>query len=193
MKSKYFLLIVVLFSVSSFAQLKEADLVFKDGDTVPGYARLIKNNKIEFKLSLEEEADFYDGILTNEVIFYGDEGIEVFEFVKTGLKRKHVLMKLLVFGKANLYESKEDYTEYLVQEDNISSNKRNRYQDEVTRGLFLKRKKEPVGFKIGKSFKQTAEHYFRDCKAIKDLFQSRNYLKLTKEEIVKEYNFICSD
>lgn len=193
MKSNSFLLIVFLFSVSVFAQMKEADLVFKDGDTIPGYARLIKNDKIAFKLSLEEEADLYEGILTNEVIFYGDKEIEVFQFVKTGLKRNPVLMKLLVYGKANLYELKEDYNKETIQKEGLELNRRNRYSDEVTRGLFLKRKNEPVGFRIGKSFKQTAAHYFKDCKAIKDLFESREYLKFSKEEIVEEYNFLCAD
>ena len=193
MKSNSFLLIVFLFSVSVFAQMKEADLVFKDGDTIPGYARLIKNDKIAFKLSLEEEPDLYEGILTNEVIFYGDKEIEVFQFVKTGLKRNPVLMKLLVYGKANLYELKEDYNKETIQKEGLELNRRNRYSDEVTRGLFLKRKNEPVGFRIGKSFKQTAAHYFKDCKAIKDLFESREYLKFSKEEIVEEYNFLCAD
>lgn len=193
MKSNSFLLIVFLFSVSVFAQMKEADLVFKDGDTIPGYARLIKNDKIAFKLSLEEEADLYEGILTNEVIFYGDKEIEVFQFVKTGLKRNPVLMKLLVYGKANLYELKEDYNKETIQKEVLELNRRNRYSDEVTRGLFLKRKNEPVGFRIGKSFKQTAAHYFKDCKAIKNLFESREYLKFSQEEIVEEYNFLCAD
>jgi len=196
MKKNNILLVFVFCAIQLFSQTREADLVFKDGDTIPGFGMITNDKTIKFKLSLEEEADIYEGILVKEIIFYGDKDFKIFEFVKTGVKRKPVLMETIISGKTNLYELRENYKDLFDTKEETKanlSNSRHVYVDNVDKALYLKRKDEPVGLRISKSFKQTAVHYFRDCKEIKELFESREYLNLTKKQIIEEYNLLCND
>lgn len=65
-----------------FSQVQRADLIFKDGDVIEGFGMITRNNKIKFRISLEDKADVFEGIIVKEIMFYGFEQTKIFEFVK---------------------------------------------------------------------------------------------------------------
>lgn len=182
---KIFLLGLLCIINTVFSQNLKADLVFKDGDIIEGFGVITKNNKIKFRVSLEDKPEVFTGKTVKTIIIYSYEEVVFFEYVNITDWIRPVLLKVISHGEVNLYERKENYI--------VSPENENYRRYTVKRILYLKRDDENFATKIGFNFKKQAKEYFKDCDIIQELLESREYKRLSKEEIVEQYNVFCTE
>lgn len=57
--------------------------------------------------------------------------------------------------------------------------------------FYLKRKNEEIATNITNKFKKVGLKYFDDCETIKEMFETKEFRKYSKKEIVDQYNVFC--
>ncbi|MCL7754356.1 hypothetical protein [Polaribacter sp. Z022] len=189
---KPFSLLFFVFSFCfSFSQTQKADLIFKDGDTISGYAMILKNNKINFRISLDDEPDKWTFLMVKRIIFYGFNTKKVFEYIKLNNKQMPILAEVFREGKVTLYKKLVVGGYFLGY--NPKGDHNAIYKKTKSTTMFLKRENEEIATNLRGDFKKKSLEYFKDCKEIIDLFKDKSYLNYKIEDLVIEYNLYCNN
>ena len=180
--------ISLLFTTNNIlAQDQEADLIFKDGDTISGFAMITKSDRIKFRVSQEDKPSKWDFKTVKGIILYGlDDQIEL-EYITYNKKQKPVLMEILYFGKVNLY--RRSGSSFFIPSFNEVGGS-------LKKGgstLYVKREHEEIATNLAGRFKKKSLEYFKDCPEIVEIFQTKRYLKYSIEDVVVEYNTFCDN
>ncbi len=182
------LLLLLLFLTSNLlSQDQKAEIIFNDGDILEGYGMITKNHKIKFRVSLEDKPDTWTSLMVKGITFYGFEMSKTFEYVKTNRKQKPVLLEVISFGKATLYQESFNFSSSF-----FDGNMMNRYHHSKEI-LYVKREDEEVATRLSGNFKKLIKEYFKDCDVIQEMINTNEFRKYSKEEIIDEYNIYCSD
>lgn len=194
---------LLLLSVQSYSQTQESIIYFKDGDSIEGFAAL-KNNKIKFKIALDDKADTWDFENIKKIKFIGFDIVQTYEYVKLNSYDDPKLLELIVEGPVNLY--KMEKVQFFIdpnitKETAISAHGTNTisnyaHKTEQYRELFyVKRKKDqyPTHINPGilSSWKKTTTNFFADCDFLVKKIKDNKYGFNQINEIVEFYNDIC--
>jgi hypothetical protein len=206
MKQIYKSIIIILFfsSLKSYSQTQEAILFFKDGDSIDGFASL-KNDKIKFKISIDDKTDNWDYENVKKIKFIGFDIVQTYEYITLNSSDDPKLLELIVEGDVNLYkmEKTQIFTDPTITKktavshhgtNNISSyaNQTEQYRE----FFYVKRKKEQyptyINSGILSNWKKTTTHFFADCDFLVKKIKDNKYGFNQINEIVEFYNDICS-
>ncbi len=199
---KKILLLFILYIVfinETISQFKKADLLFKDGTVLEGYGMVIKDDKIKFRISLEDELDIWDNLIVKGIIFYDFEITQEYEYIHTKNKKKPELLRIVKKGKITLYERRK-----VVWNMKFNSNKNtlntfgkvksvSDYSQFEDIDLFLKRKHEKKATLFNRTMKKSIQAYFKDCDVIRDMIEEDEYKKYNRIQLVNYYNVFCGE
>ena len=187
------ILVLLFFSIplmNIFSQDQRAELIFDDGETLEGFGMITKNDKIKFRISLDDEPDKWDFLIVKGIIFYGFNTSKEFEYVKINKKQKPVLLEIISRGKVTLYNNSQTFYSPTIFFGN--NNFMNYNLPTKSNTLYVKRENEEIAINLAGRFKKKSIEYFKDCSEILDIFSTREYLKYSIINIVDEYNIYCS-
>ena len=104
----YAFTLACLISFGAFGQTAEAKLILLDGTTFEGYGKITKNDKILFRMDLEDEPDKWGSDQVKRIEFDDYFQIIAYEFVKAGNSRS-TLLRVIEPGFMTLYAFDETY------------------------------------------------------------------------------------
>lgn len=209
---KWRLFFLALFSLifrSSFAQEDRAIIFFHDGDSIEGFAKIVKN-EVKFKVSLSGKADIWD--------HYSISGVEIsdgaynnyYEYIEVAKSNDPKLLELAESGKCFLYTKtkkrgrtkglnnivKNDGTVTISTDELAKLN----FKGEEAYEYYLKKKTELEAVcvncgVIGVSdawLKKTA-NFFSDCTALQEKILANEFSLDEMMDIVQFYNDFCDE
>lgn len=187
-RKNYFLFILFI-CFYGFSQDQEATIFFKDGDSIQGFA-MIKNEKIKFRISLDEKPDTWDYESVSKVEFYGFNIIKTYVYMKPNKYEKHRLFELLVNGEISLY-----LEGFSILINNSTNNK---IPSEVTKEYnYVKRKTDEYPTCINcyplESWKKKTLAFFKDCPNLIKKIKNNELREIHLVDIVYFYNDYCAD
>lgn len=183
----------IIFTSNIISQTQKASLIFLDGDVLEGYGVITKDNKIKFRISLDEKPDVWDNLIVRGIIFYGFEKEEEYEYIYTKIKKEPELLRVVLKGKITLYERKRFFKVYRLNNLNGEDFGNSFLGVRENIDLFIKRDNEEIATLYNRTMKRSIQNYFKDCDAIFDLIESNEYRKYSREKLVKNYNIFCGD
>jgi len=193
------ILLLMLISLTVFAQKKEAIITLRSGEKLTGLARIKTDQTVKFRKDKTSEARIYT--FRDIKVLKIEEGFGMNTYHYKMIKKKHVrrpkLLKLCVNGKMSLYsEYFENNTPmggmggmggtgvslgfsmgggttcyYICMNDN-------HLVEPVTK----------VGSGLGRGLRKTGLKFFKDCPVIAEKIRNKTYKKRDIELIVYEYN-----
>ncbi|MFD0965103.1 hypothetical protein [Pseudofulvibacter geojedonensis] len=186
-----YLTLVFFFSFLSFSQNQEAKIFFNDGETFEGFASITGNNKIKFRLNLEDEPTKFSSNEISRVEFYGLYTEAIFEYVK--LNNQYNLLQVLTEGEVTLYA--EVKTSWSVLFLNLNTFGAGQYSDTNFFTLYLINKKFPKPFNKNPfvGWKKKMMEYFSDCDELVRKIKANEFNRNDLKEIVEYYNDFCTD
>ena len=189
MKNTLTFLFFIIPLINIFSQNQRAEIIFDDGEIIEGLGMITRNDKIKFRISLEEEPDIWNYEIVKGIIFYGFNMTKEFEYIKINKSQKPILLEVINRGKATLYvHSQTSYFPVTFNENNFM-----RGSTYNSKTIYVKRKNEKIAINLSGRFKKKSIEYFKDCPEILDIFSTKEYLRYRIEDIVNEYNIYCSD
>lgn len=187
---KIFLTVLILSTISLFAQKEKGTLTLIDGTILNGYVSV--SNKIKFRTSLDAKSTIYDFENSKEATVTDKKGItKKFEYVVIKENKKPILLEILSDGYLRLYLNNN--TQF---SSNIGGSGMTGFRNTAT--YYLKKSTETIAQEcaafgyIGKSFKKFINSYFTDCPAIINKVEKKEFKKENYEEIVEFYNSNCA-
>ncbi len=196
MKKLVLLLCLITFQV--FSQDQECILYFKDGTSIEGFGTLeVKGfldpvDKIKFRLTKDEEGEFWGFEEVSKITFIGFERTKTFEYVKVSKLDKPELLELLVDGNVKLYKNG---AYYLFSQNNTDRN--GSYQQQEQFRHYLKRETEEyptcIDCYVLKSWVKSVSNYFSDCETLVTKLKNHKYTFAEIESVVEYYNDICAE
>lgn len=187
---KNYILILLLLCFYGFSQDQEATIFFKDGDSLNGYA-MIKNEKIKFRLSLDDKPDTWDEESVYKVEFYGFNIIKTYVYMKPNKYEKTRLFELLVDGEVSLYL--EGFSHFVNTSPNMPGS--SQIVDKVYN--YVKRKTDEYPTCINcfplESWKKKTLVFFKDCPNLIKKIKSNELREIHLVDIVYFYNDYCTD
>lgn len=187
MKLVFIFLFVSLFS---FCQNQEATMFFSDGDSFEGYGA-IKNNKIKFRLLLEDKAEKWDYELVSKIIFHGFNRTVTYEYVKLKEFTNPVLLELVTEGEVSLYRNEKNRwvggnNEFpgSAQKITVITNylKRNNTQFPIC-----------LNYGIFNPWKKRTINFLSDCPTLVKKIKTNVFREVHLQEIVEYYNDFCTE
>ena len=186
-------LIILFFSYSLISQNQKADIIFNDGTILEGLGMIMKNDKIKFRLSQDDESDIWTDLMVKGIIFYGFEIRAEYEYVKLDHNQPPKLLELINRGKVNLYNLKMTNSWSTLSYGNNGLIQGKDYYNNSSSHFYVKRGNEDIATSLKGNFKRKAREYFIDCDVIIEMIDSGEFRKYSTEEIVEDYNIYCSD
>ncbi|MFC4739193.1 hypothetical protein ACFO3U_04235 [Flavobacterium ponti] len=188
-KTKFTIFFLVLFYLG-FSQDQEATIFFKDGDSLQGFA-MIKNEKIKFRLSLEDKPDTWDEESVSKVEFYGFNIIKTYVYMKPNKYEKMRLFELLVDGEVSLYL--EGFSHFVTTSPNNPGS--SQIVDKIYN--YVKRKTDEFPTCINcyplESWKKKTLVFFKDCPNLIKKIKNNELREIHLVDIVYFYNDYCTD
>lgn len=196
------LLFILLFiSFISFSQTQEATIFFNDGEAFEGYAG-IKNNKIKFRISLEDKAEILDYKTISKIKFYGFEMSKTFEYLKIKENAKPILIELVSKGVVSLYKQESTYwtgtNSHTTPSEfgSIPSGAGLAHRTSKTIN-YLKRETDKLptclNGMIFNKWKKTTMVFLSDCPTLIDKIKTNEFREIHLQEIVEYYNDFCTE
>lgn len=203
MRYLIFNIVVLLVTLSTTAQDKEAKLFFKDGTSVTGYAKLKDkrgftsgSGKILFRLSKEDEPDEWDHKAVDKIKFFGFEYYKTFVYVKARYKSYtgYYLLELITEGEVNLYK-KTSYGETSIigmGDFNLGAQNTYRMHEYRESNIYVVKRDSELKLMELDDRKKIIE-YFKDCPNIKKGLDEKEFKVSDLRDIVEYYNESCSN
>ncbi|RNC88400.1 MAG: hypothetical protein ED556_04235 [Winogradskyella sp.] len=190
---KLILILVVFSTMLNYAQNQEATLHFKEGESIKGYASILGGNRIEFRLSLEDEPDIWTGDIVTGVTFHGFEFERNFEYVFTkNFRRYPSLLEVLEFGEVKLFVVRSVIGGSNFVDNGIGGKFPSNYQYSKNK-YYVKRDSEDYAIRLKGNFKKTIRTYFGECPGINKRIKSHEFRWATLPDLVRYYNDYCTD
>ena len=196
---KKILLIILLINLTHlvFSQEREATIIFNDSTSIKGFGE-IKNEKIYFRVSLEDEVTKWSYDMAKGLTFSGYGFSEKYEYVNPDKYSNPILMEVIEEGNVNLYKKNSFGLKMGVGVSAGFSSSGNGFAGvgpslnyDLKSVFYVKRKNESNATDITFSFKAKSLKYFSDCKIIIEKINKREFKKETITEMVYYYNDYC--
>ena len=188
-KTKFTIFFLILFYFG-FSQDQEATIFFKDGDSLQGFA-MIKNEKIKFRLSLDDKPDTWDEESVSKVEFYGFNIIKTYVYMKPNKYEKMRLFELLVDGEVSLYL--EGFSHFVTTSPNNPGS--SQIVDKIYN--YVKHKTDEFPTCINcyplESWKKKTLAFFKDCPNLIKKIKNNELREIHLVDIVYFYNDYCTD
>lgn len=207
---------LIFFSISSFCQPLAAKIYLIDQSEFTGYADILKNGKIEFRIDLNDEPTVFDEFDLKRIDFKDSENS--FEYVL--YVKKFLLLKVIFEGAVIAYAkesesfstkkterelAKEDYInrEYFNDKFHKEGSYKVKWRDGNTYTFydhllssdntifFIKRKGDNSVENLKLGFKKKAITFFKDCPYLVELIESKEWQYQDMAKIVDYYNEMC--
>lgn len=222
MISRVFIFIFFLIShFFAFAQDQECIMYFNDGTSIEGFGKLEVvgkydiREKIKFRLTKEDEGDYWDFEDISKITFLGFEMKKTFAYVKIKEREYPQLLELLVDGDVKLYKFFErtrffnsfnnnptKYNASLSQNREVTFTPENsstlpfpNRNEEVRDEHYLIRETEEIATCIDcsilKSWAKNVSNYLADCDTLVRDLKNHKYSFAELEDAIIYYNDIC--
>lgn len=223
MKSHIFIFIFFLAShFFVFAQDQECIMYFNDGEFIEGFGKLEVvgkydiREKIKFRLTKEDEGDYWDFEDVSRITFTGFEMKKTFEYVKIKEREYPQLLELLVDGEVKLYKFYErtrffnwfNNNNFVKYNATLSSNNHVTFapvnsstltfpnrNEEVRDEHYLIRETEEIATcidcSIFKSWAKNVSNYLADCDTLVQDLKKHKYSFAELEDAIYYYNDYC--
>lgn len=181
----------------TFGQTDSAKLVFIDETSLEGYAT-INNNKILFRLTLNDKPDEWDETLVKQIIFYGYNTVFIYEYLQINERDKPRLFEVVTEGEVTLYSDFTRRKNGLNHwQDNIRSPMRSlnvfdNLQEDMP-DIYIKRDFEEFPVDLNYNFKKQIMEYFSDCDVLVEKIRNGTFRKNQIDSIVNYYNDNCAE
>lgn len=195
--TKHFFFIFTLLSLNLvFGQDRDAKLILKNTKCIEGFGE-IKNNKIYFRLTLDEKPEVWTEDDAYGLEFVGHYIPEKYVYVFHGKKNEVHLMEVIEIGSVELYKD----TFYLAYFSSTGNNL-NTTLSAPTSSLnsfknieyYIKKQNDVKGIKVTMDFKKIGKTFFSDCQDLMEIINEEEFFE--EEEIidlVKFYNANCGE
>jgi len=189
-------LIFIVFSVflmsysTCYSQRKEVMLKFKDGTILHGYGKLIGENGIAFRESLDEKATKYD---FSQIQYFqtteGDEYVRFSEFPVKG-KNYSIVVQEYIIGTLSLYTTTDNGWATASGGIPVSYSNVNYYLKQNTSDSLIDVKKNKL---FSGKFKDKASEFFKSCPVLSYNIKNKKkgFRKREIADIVNYYNQKC--
>ena len=198
MKSHIFIFIFFLANhFFAFAQDQECIMYFNDGTSIEGFGKLEAVGtldpieKIKFRLTKEDEGDYWDFEDISRITFVGFEFTKTFEYVKTSTLDKPRLLELLVNGEVKLLKFSDSNAFYSFENGKVFPN---RIETEKTRHYLIRETEEIatcIDCSIFKSWAKNVSNYLADCDTLVRDLKNHKYSFAELEDAIYYYNDYC--
>ncbi|OED39489.1 hypothetical protein AB832_04040 [Flavobacteriaceae bacterium (ex Bugula neritina AB1)] len=190
---------MLLFFNQVTSQDKEAEIFFKDGTSLHGFGMIYKNNKIKFKLFLDDEPDIWTHLMVKGIVFYDYNHGGMYEYVVLKPGGSPQLLEVLSEGEVTLYANvlSINYYEHVDLDINVNDHGFNTFPVSIkkkkytTVDLYVKRESEKYPTVLNGRFRNTSQKYFSDCKEVLEKLQTGEFRKTNANELVDYYNDFC--
>ncbi len=199
MKKKIFLAIVLISTILG-AQNQKATLYFRDGTSATGLARIIGANvKIKFRKNKNSKKIFYSYKKVDKILIRENDEDVMYQFKIIQNKKTPLLLEILKEGKVTLYRNVRWNSFGGAPTWNATGTMyfTKGYTYPIS-NYYVSRDNKDVVFHLGakgslftKNFKKAASEYFKDCKALVNKIQKKEFRKKDIIEIVGFYNTNC--
>ncbi len=203
---------LIFLSISMFSQPLAAKIFLIDQTDFNGYADILKNGKIEFRIEFDEEPTIFDEFDLRRIEF--KESNDIFEYVL--VENKSLLLKVVSESDVTVYAkypesfSTQKTERELAKEDYINreyaynggykvkwrdGNTYNFYDNPLKSGetvFFIKRKNDNSVRNIKNGFRKKAISFFNDCPYLVEIIENREWKYQDMPKIVVYYNEMCS-
>ena len=196
---KKILVAIILLNLTHFvySQEREATIIFNDSTSIKGFGE-IKNKKIYFRVSQENEITKWSFDMAKGLTFSGYRFSEKYEYVKPDKYSNPILMEVIEEGNVNLYKKNSFGLKMGVGVGAGFSGSGNGFAGlgpslnyDFSGVYYVKRINEDNATDITFSFKTRSLRYFSDCKIIIEKINKREFKKETITEMVYYYNDYC--
>jgi len=184
-------LLISLLSTDCFSQSEEATIFFKDGESIEGYG-LVRNNKIKFRVSLEDKGDFWGHEMLDRIEFETFFGTKTYKYIRANDFNPPFLMELVTEGEVTLYRKSSSSWQTNLAINGLPSG----YKiEKITNFLIRKEDDFPTCLNCGlfNKWKKRAVDYFINCPGLIEKIKSNEYREIHMQEIVEYYNDFCSE
>lgn len=169
-------------------QVREANLILKDGKKVEGFGE-IKKDKIYFRLTQEENPDEWTQADAQGIEFTGYKLPEKYIFITHGKKKEIHLMEALQQGTIELYKDTYFTTEYSA----TLSPGMTRVDSVKNMEYYIKKPNDEIGIKVDMDFKKIGQAFFSDCEDLMANINEEEFFEVEEIiDLVKFYNRNCS-
>ena len=183
-------ILMCTFSLGIYGQSIETRLILLDSSEFEGYGKIIKGNKILFRMDLEDEPDKWDGTQVKRIEFDHGFKIVAFEYVKIG-NYKPTLYRVIEPGFMTLYAYDESYwTLNRPVENGLMSGS---YRVTTT-SYYIKRDDKEFLCSVPRNknaWKKRLVNCFEDCPEIMETINSKNVTDYEIEDLVWNFNEYC--
>jgi len=185
------------FQTESTAQKSKATLIFKDGTTIQGLAKLSGIDKVKFKRNKKEKATKYHFSELKKAIINDGEASSTYVYAKVDIDTYKVLEEITI-GKVNLYSMEfSGYSGPVYMAGPNGGSWTGMGHSYNIKNLFVSREGEEIVTHLGsnqlftKNFKKAASTYFKDCPELVKKIQNKKLKKRDIKDIVEFYNNQC--
>ncbi len=200
-----FLVFFILFMGTTIAQIP-AEITLHDGAKFEGFADITSKDKIEFRITLDEAPETFDGLDIIKVEFR-KEPFGIYEYVY--MKNRFKLLKIESVGEIIVYAqypesfSTQKSKAQLKREDYINHDNKF-FQNGVPpypRGslglkkirFWIKKSGENKVDDIRLNFRQEARIWFKNCPGLLKKIKSRELTYFDMIEVIDYYNDFCGE
>ena len=178
-------------------------MFFNDGEYFEGYGS-IKNNKIKFRLSLDDEAEKWDYESISKIEFETFFEIKTYEYIRLNKESNPVLLQLISKGEVSLYREVKSQWRFGINSPNnnfLNNNFRNiNFPNKnkittVTNFMIREGEEYPSCLNCGffNKWKKRTIDFLIDCPELIKKIKSNEFGESDLQEIINYYNDFCSD
>lgn len=185
-------LIAFILSISVNGQSTEATLILLDGSEFVGYGKIIKNNKILFRMELEDEPDKWDATQVERIEFDHGFKIVTYEFVQFK-KSKPILYRVIEPGFMTLYAFSESYW---TPNSTVANGFMGGSYKVSTTNYYIKRTDRDILYPVARNenaWKKRLINCFDDCPELMEIFNSPDIRNYKIEDLVWNFNETCGE
>jgi len=205
-KNLIILVLIILTTITSFAQSNKATIFYKNGDSIQGFIKRINFDDIRFSKSKKGKYKWLKSEGLDRLLIYSENGIQERHYVEykkkpNSKKSKTRLVTLAVKGKVNYYIEHYNLGSGFKNDGKSFGMSQNFYYDKGFNqaSLYVKRNTEKYVTLLStsgqvvfsKNFKKSTSEYFKDCPELVAKIQSGYYKKANVTEMVEYYNERC--
>ncbi len=194
-------ILLILLTAKCLGQSKDATLFFKDGDSISGYGQ-IKNNRIKFRLTLDQKGDYWNYEMVDKIIFGSYLDLKTYQYIQINKESKPRLLELVTDGELALYrDKKSSYTNFRnspispIDKLNLIEIRLAQKVTKVYNYLFKKGDDYPSCLNCGifNRWRKRTIDFLIDCNGLVEKIDSGEYREIHLEDIVNYYNDFCTE
>lgn len=194
-----FLFFALLFTQLSFGQRTRADLIFKDGTVLTGFAEPTTVHNIRFRKERKAKKQFFSFDEVDTLKVHYDFDPTIYVAVKIKDRSAPIVLEFVHKGKNVAYfrDNKQGYVAPMsFPNGGGAPGFQGGHSYNITHS-YLRKTGSDEAIHLGssdwmsKNFKKAASNFFSDCPKLVEKLQSREYRKRDLKEVIDFYNSEC--